>query len=50
MHAGKASAEPDCGPTACRPGQVSSFRGNTVAALPTIIAFYRAHGYTFVTL
>ena len=26
------------------------FRGNTIAALPRIIAWYRAHGYRFVTL
>ncbi|MGN6722983.1 MAG: polysaccharide deacetylase family protein, partial [Marmoricola sp.] len=49
MHDGKASHEPDCGPRRCAPGQVGSFRGNTVAALPTIIEFYLAHGYRFVT-
>jgi peptidoglycan/xylan/chitin deacetylase (PgdA/CDA1 family) len=42
LHAGKASHEPD--------SQVSSYRGNTVAALPTIIDWYRAHHYRFVTL
>ncbi len=42
MHAGKASHEPE--------SQVSSFRGNTVAALPTIIDWYQNHGYTFVDL
>lgn len=40
MHAAKASAEPE--------SQVSSNRGNTVAALPKIIAWYRAHGFRFV--
>ena len=50
MHAGKASHEPDCGAAVCAPGEVSSFRGNTVAALPRIIQFYLAHGYRFVTL
>jgi peptidoglycan/xylan/chitin deacetylase (PgdA/CDA1 family) len=40
MHAGKAS----------HGGAVSSYRGNTVAALPAIIAWYRAHHYRFVTL
>jgi peptidoglycan/xylan/chitin deacetylase (PgdA/CDA1 family) len=42
MHAAKASHEPD--------SQVSPFRGNTVAALPAIIAWYRANGYQFVDL
>lgn len=50
LHAGKASHEPECGPRLCTRGEVSSFRGNTVAALPTIIRFYLAHGYTLVTL
>ncbi|GAC1382149.1 MAG: polysaccharide deacetylase family protein [Marmoricola sp.] len=50
MHAGKASQEPECGPSVCAPGEVSSFRGNTVAALPAIIEFYLAHGFRFVTL
>ena len=40
MHSAKASHEPE--------QQVSSFRGNTVAALPSIIAWYRSHGYQFV--
>lgn len=42
MHSGKASHEPD--------SQVSPFRGNTYAALPAIIAWYRANGYRFVDL
>lgn len=42
MHAGKASPEPE--------SQVSSFRGNTVAALPRIIQWYRARGYRFVAM
>lgn len=42
MHSAKASHEPE--------QQVSSFRGNTVAALPSIIAWYRSHGYRFVDL
>lgn len=50
LHSGKASHEPECDPTGCQPGQVSSFRGNTVAALPAIIEFYLARGYRFVTL
>lgn len=50
MHDGKASHEPECGPQLCAQGQVSSFRGNTVAALPAIIEFFLAHGYRFVTL
>ena len=50
LHAGKASHEPECAPSGCRPGQVSSYRGNTVAVLPTIIDFYRARGYRFVVL
>ena len=39
MHDGKASHEPR--------RQVSAYRGNTVAALPRIIGWYRAHGYVF---
>lgn len=50
MHAGKASHEPNCSVKRCAPGQVSDFRGNTVAALPKIIKFYRDNGYRFVTL
>jgi peptidoglycan/xylan/chitin deacetylase (PgdA/CDA1 family) len=42
MHAGKASNEPE--------SRVSSFRGNTVAALPKIIAWYKARGYRFVAM
>jgi peptidoglycan/xylan/chitin deacetylase (PgdA/CDA1 family) len=42
MHSTKASHEPD--------RVVSSFRGNTVAALPAVIEWYRSHGYRFVTL
>jgi peptidoglycan-N-acetylglucosamine deacetylase len=42
MHDAKASHEPD--------SQVTPFRGNTVAALPRIIAWYRANGYAFVGL
>ena len=42
MHVGKASHEPD--------SQVSPYRGNTLAALPAIINWYRAHGYRFVDL
>lgn len=42
MHSAKASHEPE--------SQVSSYRGNTVAALPAVIEWYRAHGYRFVTL
>jgi len=42
MHAGKASHEPEA--------QVSSYRGNTVAALPQVIDWYNAHGYRFVNL
>jgi peptidoglycan/xylan/chitin deacetylase (PgdA/CDA1 family) len=42
LHAGKASHEPD--------SQVSPYRGNTVAALPRIIDWYRAHHYRFVIL
>jgi len=50
MHVGKASHEPECDPGGCAPGQVSSFRGNTVAALPTVIEFYLSSGYRFVTM
>lgn len=42
MHAAKASHEPE--------SQVSSFRGNTIAALPQIIDWYADHGYRFVDL
>jgi peptidoglycan-N-acetylglucosamine deacetylase len=42
LHSGKASHEADT--------LVSPFRGNTVAALPQIIAWYLDHGYTFVRL
>jgi peptidoglycan/xylan/chitin deacetylase (PgdA/CDA1 family) len=42
MHAGKASHEPA--------SKVSAYRGNTVAALPDVIAWYRSHGYRFVTM
>jgi peptidoglycan-N-acetylglucosamine deacetylase len=40
LHAGKAS----------HGAAVSAYRGNTVAALPAIISWYRAHHYRFVTL
>jgi|tagenome__1003787_1003787.scaffolds.fasta_scaffold20864410_1 peptidoglycan/xylan/chitin deacetylase (PgdA/CDA1 family) len=42
MHDAKASHEPD--------SQVSPYRANTVAALPRIIAAYRASGFQFVGL
>ena len=42
LHSGKASHEPDA--------KVSPYRGNTVAALPAIIDFYRERGYRFVLL
>ncbi|SDR86913.1 polysaccharide deacetylase family protein [Actinopolymorpha singaporensis] len=42
MHAAKASHEDE--------SKVSSYRGNTVAALPRIIDWYAAHGYRFVDL
>ncbi|MGW5362060.1 polysaccharide deacetylase family protein [Actinopolymorpha pittospori] len=42
MHVAKASHEPE--------SQVSSFRGNTIAALPQIIDWYADHGYRFVDL
>lgn len=50
MHAGKASHEPPCPLRGCAEGEVSDFRGNTVAILPKIIQFYLDHGYTFVTV
>lgn len=40
MHDGKASAEPE--------SVVSGYRGNTVAALPRIIRWYKARHYVFV--
>ncbi|MFZ2513965.1 MAG: polysaccharide deacetylase family protein [Candidatus Saccharimonadales bacterium] len=42
MHDSKASGEPE--------GLVSSYRGNTVAALPIIIDYYKKAGFTFVDL
>lgn len=42
LHAAKASHESE--------SAVSSYRGNTVAALPAIIRFYQRHGYRFVVL
>jgi peptidoglycan/xylan/chitin deacetylase (PgdA/CDA1 family) len=42
MHSAKASHESDL--------LVSPYRGNTVAALPAVIEWYRSHGYRFVTL
>ena len=39
LHDAKASAEPE--------DELSSFRGNTVAALPAIIGVLRAAGYAF---
>jgi hypothetical protein len=42
LHAAKASHESE--------SAVSSYRGNTVAALPGIIGWYHQHGYRFVTL
>ena len=42
LHDAKASYEPDT--------VVSPYRGNTVQALPGIIAWYQAHGYQFVEL
>lgn len=42
MHAAKASHEPD--------SEVSSYRGNTIAALPQIVDWYATHGYRFVNL
>ena len=42
LHSGKASHEPD--------SVVGRYRGNTVAALPSIIEWYRAKGFTFVRL
>ena len=42
LHSGKASHEPDT--------KYSPYRGNTVAALPEIIGYYRSQGYSFVRL
>lgn len=42
LHSGKASHEPDT--------KYSPYRGNTVAALPEIIGYYRSQGYGFVRL
>ncbi len=42
LHTAKASAEPD--------SKVSANRSNTIAALPAIIEWYRAHGYRFVRM
>ncbi|HEX8970172.1 polysaccharide deacetylase family protein [Oryzihumus sp.] len=42
MHAGKASHEPE--------SQVHAYRGNTIAALPAVIRWYRARGYRFVDM
>lgn len=42
LHSTKASHEPE--------SEVSAFRGNTLAALPAIIEWYRDHGYRFVGL
>ncbi len=42
MHSTKASHEPE--------SLVSSYRGNTAAALSRVIEWYRNHGYRFVTL
>lgn len=42
MHSSKASHEPD--------SKVSPYRGNTIAALPKVIAWYRDHGFRFVRL
>jgi peptidoglycan/xylan/chitin deacetylase (PgdA/CDA1 family) len=42
MHGGKASSEPE--------SRVTSFRGNTIAALPKIIEWYKARGYRFVAM
>ena len=42
MHDSKASDEPE--------GVVSSYRGNTVAALPAIIKYYQEAGFSFVDL
>lgn len=39
LHDGKASVEPE--------SEVTSYRGNTVAALDEIITFYKDRGYTF---
>ncbi len=40
MHDGKASPEPE--------DEVSRYRGNTVAALPRILRWYRSRHYVFV--
>ena len=42
MHAAKASHEAE--------SEVSSYRGNTIVALPQIIDWYAMHGYRFVNL
>lgn len=42
MHSFKASHEPE--------SRVSSYRGNTIAALPAVIEWYHAHGYRFVRM
>lgn len=42
MHGGKASSEPE--------SKVTSFRGNTLKALPRIIQWYKARGYRFVAM
>ena len=42
MHGGKASHESEA--------KVSSYRGNTVAALQKVIDWYRARGYRFVAV
>lgn len=42
MHSGKASHEPD--------SLVGRYRGNTIAALPAVIEWYQAQGFTFVRL
>lgn len=42
MHSAKASHESE--------GQLTAFRGNTVAALPSVIRWYQSHGYRFVRL
>ena len=39
LHSGRASV-----------GAATGYRGNTLAAVPTIIAWYRDHGYRFVTM
>lgn len=42
MHSGKASHEPD--------SKYSPDRSRTIAALPSIIEWYQAHGYSFVRM